>query len=213
MPKKRCKRSGILNDSTLLIFGCGGHAKSVADVAISCGWNKILFIDPNAKKGEEIFGFPILKQAPPDKKDFIVAIGDNKLRSSIYQTLCEQGYNPQKIISPNAYISASAFIGKGVFISHHAYIGPCVKIFDNTIINTKAVVEHECIVRSHTHISIGSLLSGKVTVGEYCFIGAGSIIKEKIVVGKNIVIGAGGVVVKNVEHEGIYVGIPAIKIS
>jgi UDP-N-acetylbacillosamine N-acetyltransferase len=39
-------------DTGLLILGFGGHARSVADVAIASGITQLCFIDANAKPNE-----------------------------------------------------------------------------------------------------------------------------------------------------------------
>lgn len=44
----------------LVIVGCGGHARSVADVAMSCGVCDFIFWDINARENEKLFAFPVL---------------------------------------------------------------------------------------------------------------------------------------------------------
>ena len=71
--------------SSLVIYGCGGHARSVADVALSNGIRHLIFVDEQARKDEKIFNFDVIKKY--EKKDHdscIVAIGDNRERSNVY---------------------------------------------------------------------------------------------------------------------------------
>ncbi len=50
------------------------------------------------------------------------------------------------------------------------------KIGENTIINTRVSIDHDCCVGAHTHIAPGSVFSGGVTVGQGCHIGPGSVV-------------------------------------
>ena len=40
---------------SLLIMGCGGHARSVADIALHIGFKELLFVDHGARAGETDF--------------------------------------------------------------------------------------------------------------------------------------------------------------
>ena len=67
----------------LLILGFGGHARSVADVALNFGFDELLFVDENAAEGETLWGFPVLNSLagplPQSWKAFPSA-GNNALR-------------------------------------------------------------------------------------------------------------------------------------
>lgn len=53
---------------------------------------------------------------------------------------------------------------------------------------------------------------GCIEVGNNCYIGAGAIIMPDVKIGDNTVIGAGCIVSKDLEGNGVYVGVPARKI-
>ena len=76
------------------------------------------------------------------------------------------------------------------------------------IINTKASIDHECVINDFVHISPGSVLCGNVIVGEGTWIGAGSIIIPGVKIGKNSIIGAGSVVVKDLPDGVVAYGNP-----
>lgn len=96
-------------------------------------------------------------------------------------------------------------------IAHHAHIGPMADIGVGCIINTGAIVEHECCVGDFSHISINATLAGRVKVGHHVFIGAGSVVRDKITIGDNIIIGAGSTVTHDLFEPGTYVGSPAVR--
>lgn len=198
---------------TLLIIGCGGHARSVADVAFSSGISNLAFWDVNARENETLFTFPVLSSESVLEKSnqIFCAIGDNQERSEYFKKFEEK--NIINIISKNTYIAPSSTLGRGVFIAHGAHVGPMAVIGDNTIINTHAVIEHECNIGKHSHISVNTTITGRCTIGDFVFVGAGAVLRDKISVCSNVTIGAGSVVVKDIIEPGIYVGSPARKIT
>lgn len=198
-------------NKTLVIIGCGGHARSIADVALYNGYKKLIFIDEHARENETILGFDVINDFTllETLNQFIIGIGDNIKRETNFSNyMCKI-----KLISNDAYIGKQANIDYGVFVGHNVYIGPLAYIGMNTIINTHAIVEHECIIGKHSHISINATIAGRCKIGDNVFIGAGAIVKDGIEVCSHVTIGSGAVVIENITKPGIYVGIPAKKIK
>ena len=50
--------------SSLALLGFGGHARSVADVALTAGFDRLLFVDENVQRGESFLGFPVQRLMP-----------------------------------------------------------------------------------------------------------------------------------------------------
>ena len=115
---------------TLIIYGCGGHARSVA-TAVKNAWN-IIFVDPGARKGEKIFGFDVL----PDWKAisnleycfFHVAIGDGEKRKKVFKMLKSRKLRLPVLCESSAIIGPETIIGEGAFIAEGVYIGPRVSM-------------------------------------------------------------------------------------
>ncbi len=191
-------------ENKIYIIGCGGHARSVADVLLNNDPSvQLIFVDENAKTGETLFDFPVIRSLPCTVKNMFVAIGDNQKRQII-----SNEKNLISIISQTATISASAIIEKGCFIGSGAHIGPFARIGTGTIINTNAVVEHEVQIGSFCHLSSHSTVCGRTKIGNNVFLGAGATVIDKIDICSNVIIGAGGTVVKNISMAGTYVGTP-----
>lgn len=203
----------MLATDKLLIIGCGGHARSVADVALSLGISNLIFWDINARENETLFTFPVVADSSLFHicKKLFIAIGDNKERADYFEKLKEKKLH--NIISAHAYIAISATIGRGIFIAHGAHVGPMACVGDNTIINTRAVIEHECAIGAHSHISVNATITGRCQIEDFVFIGAGAVVKDKVSICSNVTVGAGAVVVKDIIEPGIYVGSPARKIK
>ena len=192
-------------ENRIHIIGCGGHARSVADVILNNDPSaRMMFVDENARDKETIFGFPVVKALPEEAENIFIAIGDNEKRRKM-----SEGKKLISVISKTAYISPTAVIEDGSFIASGAHIGPFARIGRGTIINTNAVVEHEVQVGEFCHLAPHTTVCGRTTIGDDVFIGAGATVIDKIDICSNVTIGAGSVVVKEVDLSGVYAGVPA----
>jgi sugar O-acyltransferase (sialic acid O-acetyltransferase NeuD family) len=198
----------------LVILGCGGHARSVADVALAAGYRRLLFLDDHARPGERLLGHPVERELPrtmPGDWRWIAAAGDNVLRAR-QLAACECAWRPgalATLVAPTASIGAGACIGAGSFIAHHAHVGPLAQVGAGVIVNTGAIVEHDCVVGDHAHVSVNATVAGKSRIGARCFICAGSTVIDGISIGDDITLGAGAVAIASLEMAGTYVGQPA----
>jgi UDP-3-O-[3-hydroxymyristoyl] glucosamine N-acyltransferase len=77
------------------------------------------------------------------------------------------------------------------------------------IVNTGAIIEHDCVILDYTHIAPNATLGGIVRVGRRSHVGIGATIRNKVIVADDCTIGAGAVVVNNISERGVYVGFPA----
>lgn len=205
----------------IIIIGAGGHARVVNEVLRHYHDKNIevlSFIDnlPN-KTGEEIMGIPVKGDhsiIPNLIKEegingYIVAIGDNSIRTQYFDDIMAMGIEPINAIHPNAHISYDAKINKGVVIATGSTIATKAEIGNNSIINTGAIIEHETIIEDNVHVASGSVIAGRVKVKKGSFIGAGSVIKEYITIGENAIIGAGSIVLNDIPDNVTAVGAPA----
>ena len=188
----------------IVLIGGGGHCKAVIDVIEQEGrFNIIGIIDKPELLGKNILGYPIigsdndLEYLSKIYKYALVTVGQIKspaLRIKLFDLALEAGFSLPSIISPRAYVSEYATIGKGVVIMHDALVNANAKIGNNCIINSKALIEHDCHISDHCHISTSVTINGGVTIGAGCFIGSGVTTKELITINKNSYIKAGSLV-------------------
>ncbi|WP_456288557.1 acetyltransferase [Paenibacillus sp. AK002] len=202
----------------VLVVGGGGHAKIVIDILQ--GYDEcyeIVGFTSQTSDIDNILGVPYLGDDSIISKlhgvnCFIVAVGNNKIRKSIYKRLIQLGLEPINAISKSSYVSPNAHIGKGIVVVAGAVINPCSTIHDNVIINTLTGIDHDCVVGAHAHIAPGASLAGGVRVGEGAFIGMkASVVPEKTI-GEWSIIGSGAVVVSDIPSAVTVVGVPAKKI-
>ncbi|WP_430734899.1 NeuD/PglB/VioB family sugar acetyltransferase [Halodesulfovibrio aestuarii] len=198
----------------LVILGFGGHARSVADVALDLGVQHLVFVDENARKGETFHNFQVVRSLSGDWESgaFMLAIGDNVKRRLAFDVLVSGNKSIYTLASKNAYVGIGAEICSGTFVAHGAYIGPEVKVGHGCILNTACVIEHECSVGNFCHISVNATLAGRCRIGNNVMIGAGATIIDGVRIASNVVVGAGAVVVNDIDDPGTYVGVPTHKI-
>jgi sugar O-acyltransferase (sialic acid O-acetyltransferase NeuD family) len=191
----------------LSIIGCGGHARSVADVILANGDNFLCFVDNNARSGEVIYGHPVLTTLPSETTRFHIAVGDNRQRKEL--ALCYKTLQYYSVIASTATHGFQTTIDSGCFIAHRVHLGPEVHVGSGTIINTGSIIEHEVSIGLFCHVAPHSTICGRTRIGHHVFIGAGSVIIDNISICDNVVIGANSTVIKNIGQSGIYVGCPA----
>lgn len=202
----------FMENKKLLIFGFGGHARSVADIALACGYRELIFVDTNANVNENFRGHRVVKntECMDDSWYFAFAASGNALERKNQCTVIEQlGLSLVSLVAPSASIGVGSYISDGCFIGHHVHIGPMVSIGRACIINTGAIVEHESSVGDYSHISVNSTIAGRSKIGALSMLGAGATIIDGLSVCDNVVIGAGAVLVSSISVPGTYIGVPA----
>lgn len=197
----------------LYILGFGGHARSVADVAISAGWNDFVFVDCNARPGEQFHSFEVLSSFPtlvnPEWRVFPAA-GDNRRRR---EQLSGAKTDLATVISPKATVGLGAVVGRATLVCHGVHIGPDARVGCGVILNTHSVIEHEVEIGDFSHISVNATIAGRTQVGANVMVGAGAILIDSVKVCDDVIVGAGAVVTSDITEPGTYVGIPARRID
>lgn len=199
------------------VIGAGGHARSVIALLQSNGFVVSNIYDDSYAESrpiEYILGVPLKGKLNAISNDdcLVLAIGDNEKRAVIYQAYKNQIWE-KSIFHPTAILEKETTILHANLVFPRVFINACAIIGENNIINSAAIVEHECRIGNHNHISVNATLCGRVTIGDFCFIGARAVIRDKAKVTDNVIVGAGGVVVKDIIAPGIYVGNPVRKIK
>jgi len=197
-----------------VIIGYSGHAYVVLDAAQKAGLQVVGYTEKEEKTQNpfelEYLGFEEDENFEGWGKgyDFILGIGDNRIREKVAKLIFGKKEKLESVIHPSADVGSKVEIGAGTFVSLGAMVNPLVKVGKAVIINTGAIVEHECEIGDYSHIAPGAVLAGNVKVGERSFIGANAVIKEGVEIGNYVIIGAGAVVLHNVQNNRKVVGNP-----
>jgi UDP-perosamine 4-acetyltransferase len=208
-----------MTEKPVIVIGSGGHAK-VLIAALQELKRKILFAtdsDP-VRIGSELLGIPIagndslIEQQSPDEVELVNGIGSTGSLALRYRISCrwkDAGYSFATVIHPTAFVARSVQVGPGCQIMAGVVIQPGTVIGGNSIVNTRAAVDHDCQIGEYVHISPGVVLCGSVTVGDQSHVGAGSTVIQGIQIGRQVLVGAGAVVVNDVPDSVMVVGVPA----
>lgn len=210
-----------MKKENLILIGGGGHCKACIDVIEQEGRFEIKgIVDQEENIGKKVLGYDIiacdhdLKELAKSYDYFFITIGQlksSKVRVKLFQLIKSLNKELPVIISPRAYVSPHTTLGEGTIVMHGTIINAGAKIGCNSILNTKALIEHDACVGNHNHISTKAVLNGNVKIGDRCTIGSNATVIHEIEIANEIVIGAGAVVAHNLETAGIYVGVPAKK--
>jgi sugar O-acyltransferase (sialic acid O-acetyltransferase NeuD family) len=206
-----------------LIWGCGGHAKVVADVILASGQTIVGYVDADrdrlaelATPAQEIAllteneltgALQVQGELPGDATAAVIAIGNNGVRLDLLRRFSTIHCPP--LVHPTAVVSRSARVGRGSVVFAQAVVNAGSRIGDGVIINTAAVVEHDCVIDDGCHLSPGAVVNGGVVVGSGSWIGAAATVIHGIRVGSGAVVGAGAVVIHDVDEGVTVVGNPA----
>jgi sugar O-acyltransferase (sialic acid O-acetyltransferase NeuD family) len=197
----------------IYLLGASGQAKVVFDLLDSLGVKCAGLYDDAYEAGiQERNGFSLLdKITAVENKEtdagFHVAIGINSIREKIARAKDQLSY--PVLIHPSAVIAKSANLAAGSICMAGSIIQAAAKIGKHCIINTKASVDHDCVLQDFAQVAPGATVCGNVTIGECSYVGAGAVIKQGISIGSHVMIGAGAVVIKDIPDNCMAVGNPA----
>jgi len=212
------KSVNVQKKRPFIILGAGGHAKVIVDTLHSLNYqiagiiNPVLPSDPFFKSIPYLGTDATLGELAVENYFFangLGSAGNTAPRTNLYQSYIVQHCTFPQILHPHVVISKTAVIKSGTQILAGSIIGPDVCIKENVIINTRAIVEHDCFIDSHSHVASGAIICGNVSIGQNTHIGAGATINQGIQIGSYSVIASGAVVIQNVDSNCLVAGVPA----
>jgi sugar O-acyltransferase (sialic acid O-acetyltransferase NeuD family) len=204
----------------ILIYGAGGHAKALMEMVRAIGTFQIAgILDDKVPAGTRVLDIPVLgpreiipqliERGLRQAANGVGGIIDINIRVKLFELLENMGLALPRLLHPRATVEPSASAGDGVQVFANAYVGSSVVLQPKCMINTNAVVSHDCEIGSYTHIAPGALLAGHVHVGERSLIGMGVTTTIGIKIGNGVRIGNGAVIYADVPDKSI---IPAGKV-
>jgi UDP-perosamine 4-acetyltransferase len=205
----------------VLVVGGGGHAKVLIEMLRlrSVRIIGIVEADPDML-GIEVLGVrvigddKVISEYKPASLLLVNGIGSvrqPKARTAVFEKFKGKGFTFATIVHPSAVVASDVALGEGAQIMAGAIIQPGSRIGMNTIVNTKASVDHDCLIGDHVHLSPGVTLSGDVRIYNGVHIGTGATVIQGITIGANSLVGAGSVVIADVPSEIRVLGAPARK--
>lgn len=193
----------------LLVYGGGGHAKSVIDlIRLEGRYTIVGIIDDGMEPGSQILGIPVLGGSDllPGLRahgllyavNTVGGIGKPEIRLDVFNRLRGAGYEFPCFVHPRAFVEANATIEAGAQVLAMAYVGSESRIGFGCIVNYGAIISHDCVLGETVNLSPGGTLAGNVTVGDHTQIGMRATVNLGVVVGSHVRIGNGATVKKDV---------------
>lgn len=203
----------------IALIGGGGHARSIVEMtegnALIEGYidrTAVAAMDPLRWLGDdECFA----DEYSPDRIAVHPAVGFTRGCSlALRRRLMERygAYEQPALVAPSAWVGQTATIGEGSTVMARAVINAGTNLGRWVVVNSGAIIEHDCRVGDNSFIAPGAVVCGGGAIGEDVFIGAGAIVKQGLTIASGAIIGMGAVVVRDITRPGVYVGNPAKEI-
>lgn len=209
--------------TTIAIFGTGGFAREVADVAVELGHDVAYVARDAAERDAWTFPGDVLLESEIDDRtdlEYAVGIGENGVRERIAARYRARFRFPT-LIHPSATFGrderARIEDRAGTIVCAGVRFTNAIEVGDFCIFNLNVTVGHDVVVDDFVNVAPGAAISGNVHLERGVMVGTGAAINQgtaaaKLTIGSNTQIGSGAVVTKDCEPDAVYVGIPARRI-
>ena len=201
-------------ENDVLIFGCGGHGKTVLELVRSENiLNPVALVDDSVPAGTIIMGVPVVggaqilgelyRRGLKKAINAVGGIGNVSTRISVFDMLSAAGFQFPTVVHPTAFIEKSAILADGVQVLPKVYVGTESQLGFGCLINSGVIISHDCRLGRCVNLSPGAMLAGNVDIGDFAQVGMGVTININIHIGKYARIGNGATVKKDVPDDTI----------
>lgn len=184
------------------LIGNGGHAREVMS---QIGEELPRFVDDEYYIDEKNV-YPMSK-FDPNKYEIMIAIGNSYDRYNISLKMPKET-KYFSFIHPTSLIMKNCKIGMGSFIGAYSIVTCDVTIGNHSLLNRYINIGHDSIIGDYFSAMPGSVISGFCKIGNRVYLGNNSSIREKIEICNDVTIGMNSCVIKNINKNGIYAGVP-----
>ena len=202
----------------VIIWGAGGHAKVVADILLRTGFTLAGLIDdvrPSPRRAS--FGETTILGGATELaaayavgiRQGIVGFGANERRVAAGAVLESLGFELVCAIHPSAILAMDTSVGAGSTIAAGVILNPSTMVGKCVIVNTRASIDHDCIVQDGVHVGPGATIAGHVEIGAGAWIGIGATVIDRKRIGAGAIVAAGSVVIDDVPAGVVVMGAPA----
>ncbi len=200
--------------SDILIYGGGGHGKMLIDLIRSLGTFSIAgVVDDGLVPGTQVMGVTVLgganilgelyQRGLHLAANAVGGIGNITSRINVFERLSKAGYRCPVLVHPSAFVEPSAALADGVQVFAHGYVGSQASVGFGGIVNTGAIISHDCMLGEYVNLSPGAILAGEVSVGMASLIGMGVTVNLRVRIGERARIGNGATVKQDVPENGV----------
>ncbi len=204
----------------VVFWGGTGQAKVIRPIVESQGAQLVAVFDDTDGLEPPFPDVPLIhgsklddwrRELAGETAGFCVTIGNphGHVRLRIADRLEAAGLVPVSAVHPTAWIARSAEIGSGAQIHAGVVIEVHTLVGRQCIVNTRAGVDHECVLADGSEIGPGATLTGLVHVEKGAWVGAGATVLPRRRIGADAIVGAGAVVTRDVAPRTVVAGVPA----
>ena len=205
-----------LLNKKVIILGGGGHAGVLIEILRMLDIEIIGVADPNLTKESVVHtGIPVIgcdeaviNYSPGDLLliNGLGPVPKSFNREALSKKFIALGYRFLTLVHPQAYVSSSAQIRSGAQIMAGAIVQAGSRIGAMSVINTGAIVDHDCKIGEYSHLAPGAVMCGGVETGCGVFVGSGSVVIENLSLGDNSLLAAGVTLRRNLNAGEIFYG-------
>lgn len=204
----------------IVLLGAGPHAGVVADAIEREGRALIAGVtDTTRAVGDRVGRFEVIGHQDDvvrlmkehDVQGGVVCLGDNHDRQAVADGVRAQApdFAFARVVHPAATVAADAEIGEGSVVLAGAVVNPGARIGRHVLLNTRSVVEHDCVLDDYASLGPGALTGGHVRLGRHAAIAIGGVAVERVTIGANSVVAAGSVLLDDLGDDALAAGSPA----
>lgn len=205
----------------IVMWGAGDQGRVNLPILCSLGCEIAAFVDETPGLAAPVSGVVMLRNwdglaswlmgQDVSTLGFIVAIGNpyGHVRLSLHERMAAAGLAPASMVDESARLCATSHFGEGLQAMPQVIVNNNATIGRQCILNTRCLVEHDCVLDDGVELAPAATLCGRVHVGENSWIGAGATVRPRVRIGKNVIIGAGACVVSDIPDNVVAVGVPA----
>lgn len=207
----------------LVIVGCGGFGREVADVVdavnrVKPTWSLQGFIDDSpspenlrlvSRLGHRLLGD--LRSTLPDTDQvwYSIGIGNGRVRQAISADLDARGWLAATLVHPSSTMGADSTLEEGVVVCAGASITTNVRIGRHAHVNLNSTVGHDCDIADFVTVNPLVAISGNCSIGRRALLGTHSAVLPGVTIGDDATVGAAACVVKDVLPAVVVKGVPA----
>ena len=210
----------------LVIIGCGGFGREVADVvdAINAGstsgliWNLLGFLDDSPTEadsaridriGSRVLGSLDENLAALVGTSYVIGIGNGIVRQTLATRADEAGLVAATLTHPKESIGADTSIGEGSVLCTGVAVTTNVVIGRHVHINLNSTVGHDSRLSDFVTVNPLVVISGNCEIGQLANLGTHACILPGVSIGRLSTVDAAACVTKDVPESAVVKGVPA----
>ncbi len=201
----------------VLIYGAGGHAKTVISLLRLLNMEIAGIADDAVPAGTTVSGVSVLggaeilpelrSQGISQAVNAVGGIGNYAVRWKIFELLKQHGFDFPTIIHPSAFVEDTVTLADGIQVLAQSYISSESSVGFGTLINAGVIISHDGQIGKCVNLSPGAMLAGAVTVDDFAQIGMGATVNLGVKIGTRARVGNSAVVKGDVPAGGrVYAG-------